>query len=265
MSDERQPVFAANWKMHKGPAATRAFVREFVGRYAARSDRRVVFFPPAISVEAFHAAAGAADRPDLELGVQDVHAETEGAHTSAISAPMAVEAGAAWSLAGHSERRREFGDDDADVAAKTTRILEAGLTPIVCVGETLEEREAGKLRAVLERQVTIVLEHVAADRRAELTWAYEPVWAIGTGRTAAPTDASEAHAIIRDLIGGTADEREGAAAIILYGGSVKPHNIEELMAAPGIDGVLVGGASLSPSDFAAICACETGVGRTGSD
>lgn len=256
-TDDRRPVFAANWKMHKGPTETREYVREFARLYAARSDRRVVFFPPAISLEAFREAAAAADRPDLELGAQDVHTAIEGAHTSAVSAPMVAEAGAAWSLAGHSERRREFGDDDAAVAAKTGRILESGLVPVVCVGETLEERDAGNLRAVLERQVLAVLSDVAPERRRELTWAYEPVWAIGTGRTAAPADASEAHAIVRKAIDAAAGGDVAASAIILYGGSVKPHNIDELMAATGVDGVLVGGASLEPPDFAAICACGT--------
>ncbi|MFW6089529.1 MAG: triose-phosphate isomerase [Gemmatimonadota bacterium] len=261
MNDDRRPVFAANWKMHMGPEATREYVREFTGAYEARSDRRVVFFPPAISLEAFRDAAAAVERPDLELGAQDVHTATEGAHTSAISAPMVAEAGATWSLAGHSERRREFGDDDAAVAAKTGRILEAGLAPVVCVGETLEERDAGNLRAVLERQVTAVLPGLAPGLRGELTWAYEPVWAIGTGRTAAPSDASEAHAIVREAIAASAGGDVAAMAVILYGGSVKPHNIDELMAATGVDGVLVGGASLDPADFSAICACETGPGR----
>ena len=254
---DRRPVFAANWKMHKGPMATREYVRAFAGLYEPRSDRRVLFFPPSISVEAFREAAAAAARPDLELGTQDVHTATEGAHTGAISAPMAAEAGASWSLAGHSERRREFGDNDATVAAKTVRILEADLAPVVCVGETLEERDADNLRAVLERQVAAVLAEVAAARRVELTWAYEPVWAIGTGRTAAASDASEAHAIVREAIAATAGGDVAARAVILYGGSVKPRNIDELMAATGVDGVLVGGASLDPPDFAAICACGT--------
>lgn len=254
---DRRPVFAANWKMHKGPQATHEYVGAFASLYEARSDRRVVFFPPAISLVAFREAAAAADRPDLELGAQDVHTATEGAHTSAISAPMVAEAGVTWSLAGHSERRREFGDDDAAVAAKTGRILEAGLAPVVCVGETLEERDAGNLRAVLERQVSAVLSSLSPDQRGTLTWAYEPVWAIGTGRTAAPADASEAHAIVREAIGATAGGDIAASAVILYGGSVKPGNIDELMAATGVDGVLVGGASLDPRDFAAICACGT--------
>ena len=256
MNTDRRPVFAANWKMHKGPAATRAFLREFTGLYAPLANRRVVFFPPSISVEAFHAAAAEAERPDLELGVQDVHVETEGAHTGAISAPMAVEAGAAWGLAGHSERRREFGDDDATVAAKTLRLLEAGLVPVVCVGETLEERDGGELRAVLERQVGTVLDAVPAEGHEALTWAYEPVWAIGTGRTASPDDAAWAHGIVRIAIDATAGTEAAGAALILYGGSVKPHNIDGLMAAEGVDGVLVGGASLEPADFAAISSCR---------
>lgn len=256
MKIDRRPVFAANWKMYKGPAATRAYVREFADLYAAHSDRRVVFFPPAISVEAFHAAAGATERPDLELGVQDVHPDADGAHTGAISASMAVEAGATWALAGHSERRREFGDDDADVAAKTVRLLEESLAPIVCVGETLEERDAGDLASVLQRQVGSVLAAVPAGGHEALAWAYEPVWAIGTGRTASPEDAAEAHGIVRGAIGTTAGGNVAAAAAILYGGSVKPRNIDSLMAAAGVDGVLVGGASLTPADFAAICGCQ---------
>jgi len=261
MNIDRRPVFAANWKMHKGPAAARTYVREFAGLYAAHADRRVVFFPPSISIEAFHTAAGAVERPDLELGVQDVHAELEGAHTGAISAPMAVEAGAQWALAGHSERRREFGDGDTIVAAKTVRLLEAGLSPVVCVGETLEERDAGDLEAVLARQVGAVLATVPTDRHETLAWAYEPVWAIGTGRTASPADAAHAHGIVRAAIGTTTGGNVAAGATVLYGGSVKPGNIDSLMEADGVSGVLVGGASLEPADFAAICGCELSAAR----
>lgn len=260
MTKDRRPLFAANWKMHKGPVATRSFVDDFAERYAEHGDRRVVFFPPAISVEAFRDAAAAAGRADLGLGVQDVHPDAEGAHTGAISAAMAVEAGAGWSLAGHSERRREFGDDDARVAAKTRRIVETGLRAVVCVGETLEERDAGELNAVLERQVGAVLGSIDAKHHASLTWAYEPVWAIGTGRTASPDDAAGAHAIVREALATRAGGDVAASAVILYGGSVKPHNIDSLMAAAGVDGVLVGGASLEPEDFAAIC----GVGLPGA-
>jgi triosephosphate isomerase (TIM) len=246
--NDRRPMFAANWKMHLGPADAEAFVGRFRDLYAPRDDARVVFFPPSLSVAAFLAASG--DRPDLELGVQDVHQEEGGAHTGAVSASMAAQSGALWCLAGHSERRREFGDDDELIAAKVGRILGAGLRPVLCVGETLGEREAGRLEEVLSRQLAAVLTRLSDEDRARLTYAYEPVWAIGTGRTAAPSDAAEAHRLVRSEIG-----RAGGVvgATILYGGSVKPGNIDELLAAPGVDGVLVGGASVDPESFAAIC------------
>lgn len=253
MSHDRRPLFAANWKMHNGPQATRDFLTEFTRLYEISKDRRVVFFPPSISVEAFGIATTL--RPDLELGVQDVHAESSGAHTSAISASMALEAGAAWSLVGHSERRIEFGDDDGLVVRKTQRILGSGLAPIVCVGETLEERDAGRLAEILGRQVAAVLADLEPGNHKELTWAYEPVWAIGTGRTASPQDASDAHSIVRAAIAEHADELTATTATVLYGGSVKPSNIDSLMNVPGVNGVLVGGASLQPVDFAGICRC----------
>jgi triosephosphate isomerase len=253
VSGREKPLFAANWKMFKGPAQTTAFVEQFQRLYPRHEDRRVVFFPPAISVQAFLAAASGRD--DLEVGVQDVHGEVEGAHTGAISALMAAEAGVSWSLAGHSERRREFGDADEDVARKVKRILDASLRPLVCVGETLEEREAGHLSEVLERQVAAVLGAVGENVGPWLTWAYEPVWAIGTGRTAAPEDASEAHAVVRDAIARAIGAEAARQATIVYGGSVKPANIRSLMEAAGVDGVLVGGASLEPASFAEICSC----------
>jgi triosephosphate isomerase len=251
MENDKRLFFAANWKMHVGPEGARAFVDRFREAYAPRSDARVVFFPPAISITAFRAAAS--DRPDLELGVQDVHQEQAGAHTGAVSASMAREAGCTWALAGHSERRREFGEDDATVAAKVRAIQEADMAPVLCVGETLEEREAGRLESVLIRQIEVVLGSLAVDDRHAMTYAYEPVWAIGTGRTASPSDAAQAHEIMRSAI-----ERNGGRgeAAILYGGSVKPGNIAELLAAPGVDGVLVGGASLDPESFAAICSAR---------
>lgn len=253
MNSRAKPLFAANWKMFKGPRDTEAFVSGFAKLYSARSDRRVAFFPPAISLEAFVQAAG--QRSDLECGIQDVHEEVDGAHTGAVSASMAAQAGLTWALAGHSERRREFGDDDALVAAKVGRILDAGLKPIVCIGETLEEREAGMLSEVLERQIRAVLAAVDGEH---LTWAYEPVWAIGTGLTASPEDAGDAHDIVREAIRGGGGGEVADSAVILYGGSVKPGNIEQLMAVPGVDGVLVGGVSLDPEAFASICACPLG-------
>jgi len=254
MNTRAKPLFAANWKMFKGPRATEEFLGRFAALYSAQGDRRVAFFPPAISLEAFVRAAG--QRPDLECGIQDVHEEVDGAHTGAVSAAMAAEAGLSWALAGHSERRREFGDDDTLVASKVSRILDAELKPIVCIGETLEEREAGMLSEVLERQIRAVLASVDGEH---LTWAYEPVWAIGTGRTASPEDAGNAHEIVREAIRGGGGGELADSAVILYGGSVKPGNIEQLMAVPGVDGVLVGGASLDPEAFASICTCLLGV------
>lgn len=249
MKMETRQFFAANWKMHKGPRATTEFVERFKKLHRPRSEARVVFFPPSISVGAFR--DGVRDRPDIEVGVQDVHAERDGAHTGAISAPMAREAGATWALVGHSERRREFADDDAAVAAKTSAIMAAGMFPILCVGETLEEREAGDLEAVLARQLRAVLEAIDPEQRQGLTYAYEPVWAIGTGRTASPDDATEAHRIVRrEIVASGGSE----SCIVLYGGSVKPGNIQDLLCGEGVDGVLVGGASLDPEGFAAICA-----------
>ncbi|MFQ5888778.1 MAG: triose-phosphate isomerase [Gemmatimonadota bacterium] len=253
-----QPVFAANWKMHLGPSGTAAFVRDFAARHEPAPDRSVVFFPPSISLTAFRHAAGS--RPDLQLGVQDVHQERFGAHTGAISAEMAADAGARWGLAGHSERRREFGDTDALVAAKVKRLYEAGLQPVLCVGETLDERETGRLEEVLSRQVGAVLAALDGDERESLVYAYEPVWAIGTGRTATPADAADAHRFLREEIGRLASPEIGSRAVILYGGSVKPANIAALLAAEGVDGVLVGGASLDPEGFAAICKAGRGAG-----
>lgn len=244
------PVIAGNWKMHKGPAATRAFFDTFLELSPHRTDRTVIVFPPALSLAAAVAALG--DRSDIALGVQDVHWEVEGAFTGDISAPMAAEAGAAWALAGHSERRHGLGELPETVARKAIAARRAGITPILCVGETLEEREDGRLESVLDHQLAPVLRHFEDAELAAVLFAYEPVWAIGTGRTATPADASAAHAHLRRRLG----ERlaDPAAVPILYGGSVKPANVRELLAAPDVDGVLVGGASLDPQSFAALVA-----------
>lgn len=251
MSELETPVYAANWKMHRGPSDTRTFVREFRDRYAANDDRTVLFFPPSISVPAFREASEGRD--DLGLGVQDVHEEQEGAHTGAVSAPMASDAGCGWGLAGHSERRREFGDTDEQVATKVARLADEGLRPILCVGETLEQRQAGELEDVLSRQVERGLSAVEPSTRREVVFAYEPVWAIGTGESAEPEDAREAHGHVRDAVRRSIDAPAADSAVILYGGSVKPHNARELLETPGLDGVLVGSASLEPDSFAQIC------------
>ncbi len=246
----KKPFFGGNWKMNHGPSATRGFLREFVELYEPHDDRTVVFFPPAVSLAEFRAAS--ADRSDLLTGVQDVFWEDSGAYTGSLSAGMAKDAGAGFALAGHSERRHVFGDSDEDVSRKVAAIAAAGLVPVLCVGELLEERDRGEVAAVVTRQLAAGLSRLSSDQVEGIVIAYEPVWAIGTGRTASPEDANQAHELIRGLL----NERVGSAARaipILYGGSVKPGNIEELLSAPEIDGVLVGGASLDPSDFAEIC------------
>jgi triosephosphate isomerase len=246
-----KPFFGGNWKMHNGPTATREFVDAFVDLYAATEDRTVVFFPPTLSLAAFKAASTA--RPDLLLGVQDVYWEASGAFTGSISAALAREAGASFSLAGHSERRHVFGDSDDDVSRKVNAISLAGLTPILCVGELLEERDRGAVEDVVSRQLEAGLEHLDDERVSAVVIAYEPVWAIGTGRTASAADANEVHTLIRALLGERLGGDAARAIPIIYGGSVKPENVDELLAAPQIDGALVGGASLKPADFARIC------------
>lgn len=249
-----RPVIAGNWKMHKGPAAARAFFLEFTQRFHPRDDRTVVFFPPAISLPA--AVEATADRPDLQLGVQNIYWEAEGAFTGELGAAMATDAGARFTLAGHSERRHLFGETDEAVARKAAAALAHGLTPVICLGETLEQRRAGDLESVILRQLEAALELVPRDEMAGLLIAYEPVWAIGTGETATPRDAAQAHGVLRERL----RERIGAAGDdipILYGGSVKPANVAQLLAASNVDGVLVGGASLDPVDFAAIAEAST--------
>ena len=255
MSAVRKPVLAGNWKMYKGPAETTRFFNVFLSAHSPREDRTVIFFPSAVSLAA--AAASVRTRPDIWLGVQNLHWEKEGAYTGETAAPMAVEAGARFSLAGHSERRHGFGETDEIVAKKAEAAFEAGLLPIVCVGETLEERRAGRLEEVLDRQLNAVLDRLAEDRLIALLLAYEPVWAIGTGVNATPEDATAAHAVLRLRLEKRLGHAGALAIPILYGGSVKPDNARALIAAPGVDGLLVGGASLDPAGFARIAAVDT--------
>jgi triosephosphate isomerase len=244
-----RPVLAANWKMNLGPTAASAFLEAYLARYAPRDDRTLILFPAAISLAAARAAAQA--RPDIQLGVQNIHAAEKGAFTGETSASMARDAGARFVLVGHSERRHVFGETDAQAAEKVRRAASHGLVPVLCVGEKIEEREAGETDAVVVRQLRAALESLEASALGDVVIAYEPVWAIGTGRTATPDDASAAHRAIRAelrAIGG-----EAADAIpILYGGSVTAANAAALLAAPGVDGLLVGGASLDPESWAAI-------------
>lgn len=244
------PVIAGNWKMNKGPHAAREFIREFTARYAPVDSETVMIFPPAISIPVVHDALGG--RRDIRLGVQNIHWAKEGAFTGEISAGMAKDAGCELALIGHSERRHVFGETDQEVQKKVRAALEAGLTPVICVGEKLEEREAGRVEAVITRQLAIAIEGLTGDQAFSFVVAYEPVWAIGTGKTATPADASSAHAVLRKLLEKQLGS-DGESVPILYGGSVKVDNAKELVAADSVDGLLIGGASLDPEGFATIC------------
>jgi len=226
--------------MHLGPDDARTFRT----RYPPQPRRDVWFFPPAVSLEA--AAQAARDRTDLWVGAQDVHWEPKGAFTGAVSAPLAAQAGAKAALIGHSERRHVFGETDEDTRKKVAAVLAASLVPILCVGETLAEREAGQTLTVVTRQLAGALGGLDGGTLDRVTIAYEPVWAIGTGRNATPQDASAVHREIRAWLTG----RGASQARVLYGGSVNLKNIVELLAERELDGVLVGGASLDPAAWA---------------
>lgn len=241
----RRRLFAANWKMHHGPGAARSFLGTFLERYPKRTDREVWFFPPAISfTTVLDLVRG---RPDLGVGVQNVHWEPKGAFTGEISVPMLLEAGAKGAIVGHSERRHVFAETDEESGKKARALLDAGLVPVFCVGEKLEERDGGKTWAVVERQLS-VLERLPVTLLGRVVVAYEPVWAIGTGRNATPQDAAEVHRAIR----GWFDQHgvPGEEVTVLYGGSVNLKNGAELLTESEIDGVLVGGASLDPNGWA---------------
>ena len=240
-------IFAANWKMHLGPKGAAQFVESFLGAYQPQPDREVWFFPSAIAIETV--ARLLRERVDLRVGVQNLYWELKGAFTGELSVSMAKEAGVSGALVGHSERRHVFGETDEETSKKVGALLEAGLTPMLCVGEKLEEREAGSTIAVVERQLG-ALDGLASDTLAGIPIAYEPVWAIGTGKTATPADAAEVHAAIRAWM---VDRGAAAGAVkVLYGGSVKAENVKTLVSEPDVDGVLVGGASLDPVQWAAI-------------
>jgi triosephosphate isomerase (TIM) len=240
----RQLLFAANWKMHLGPDEARSYLKTFRARYLRREDREVWFFPPAVSVEA--AGQAVRERADLLVGVQDLYWEPKGAFTGALSAPLALAAGARAALVGHSERRHVFGETDEDTRRKVSAALAAGLVPLLCVGETLAERDAGHTVAVVVRQLAAALGALDGAALTRLVVAYEPVWAIGTGRNATPIDAAAVHREIRAWL----KARGGAARRVLYGGSVNAKNVAELLAEHDLDGVLVGGASLDPEGWA---------------
>jgi triosephosphate isomerase len=246
----RRPVFAANWKMNNGPSEARAFAAAFAARWTPRDDRTVILFPPALSLTTLAHALG--NRSDIAIGVQNIWTEAKGAFTGESSAPMARDAGARYALVGHSERRHVFGETDAQTAKKCLAAARAGLVPILCVGELLDQRESGLTEQVVLRQLRAGLAELAPDAIATMAIAYEPVWAIGTGRTATPADAATVHSSIRAALRALA--ADAASDIpILYGGSVNASNAQSLLAAAGVDGLLVGGASLEADGWASIC------------
>ena len=245
----KRPVLAANWKMNNGPTAAKSFMDAFLAGYAPRTDRSVIIFPPAVSLPAV--ATAASRRNDVVAGVQNIHWADKGAFTGEISAPMAKDAGAAVVLVGHSERRHVFGETDAQCAKKCLAASRAGLSFMLCVGETIHQREARETEKVVIHQLREGLSQVPNLLSADFMLAYEPVWAIGTGLTASAGDASAIHTVLRselrDMVGTRADEIP-----ILYGGSVNAANAASLLGAPEIDGLLVGGASVEAASWLSI-------------
>ena len=247
----RIPVLAANWKMHKTVKDARAFIRAFTPRVADVSELEIVLAPPFTAIAA---VADACRDTRIAVAGQDLYWETQGAFTGEISAEMLSAAGASHVIIGHSERRHLFGDDDTTVNQKAQAAIGAGLTPIVCVGETLDQRKANQTLEVLALQIECGVRGLTADQVAMLIVAYEPVWAIGTGLTATPDQAQEIHAYIRNRLSEIAGGEAADRCRLLYGGSVKPENARELSAERDVDGALVGGASLNPDSFAEIVA-----------
>ncbi len=245
----RKPVIAGNWKMYKTQAEARAFFEAFVPLVAKSEHCEIVIAP---TFTALGAAVEAARGTNIQVAAQDMHWQNEGAYTGEVSAGMLVEAGCKGVIIGHSERRQFFGETDESANKKVKAALAAGLRPILCVGESLREREAGEINTILERQLRGGVVSLTDEQFSRIILAYEPVWAIGTGRTATPELASEAHKFLRQVSANLFGPERAAGLRILYGGSVKPDNIRGLMAQVDLDGALVGGASLDAKSFASI-------------
>ena len=247
----RKKIIAGNWKMNVKPSETATLVKEVAEATKLFTNVEVVCCTPAIDIPA---AVAAAAGTHVGVGAENAHWEEKGAFTGEISTGMLVDAGAKYVIIGHSERRQYFGETDVTVNKRTRAVIAAGLTAIVCVGETLEEREAGKLVEVIERQMNVGLKDVTAADCERLVIAYEPVWAIGTGKTATPDQAQEVHALIRATLAKLVGAETAETVRIQYGGSMKPTNAAELLAKKDIDGGLIGGAALKAADFAGIVA-----------
>ena len=242
----RTPFIAGNWKMHKTVADTVKYVKELRALVKDMTGVEVVVAPP---FTALHAAGEAARNSNVGVAAQDLHWEREGAFTGEISAGMIAETGAEYVIVGHSERRTLFGETDASVNRKIAAAFAGGLTPIVCIGETLDQRDRNETFSVLDRQIRDGLDGVTSEQLVQLVIAYEPVWAIGTGRNATPAQAAEAHGHIRKRLQQWFGAQPSELCRVIYGGSVKPENIGDLASQPDVDGALVGGASLDVKAF----------------
>jgi triosephosphate isomerase len=242
----RTPLIAGNWKMYKTVAEAVKYVKEFRILVKDITDVEIIVAPP---FPALHAAAEAARNSNIAIAAQDVYWEREGAFTGAVSAPMIKEAGAEFIIIGHSERRTLFAETDAMVNRKVAATFAAGLTPIACIGETLDQRERNETFDVLDRQIRQGLDGLTSEHLSQLVLAYEPVWAIGTGRNATPAQAAEAHGHIRQRLRQWFGADAADLCHVIYGGSVKPENIRDLITQPDVDGALVGGASLDVQAF----------------
>ena len=242
----RTPIIAGNWKMNTVVESAKALVQDLKARVNEVSDVEIVVCPPFISLTSVYDVI---KNSNIVLGAQNVYWEKSGAFTAEISAPMLKSTGCTYVIIGHSERRAYFSETDEMVNKRIFAALAEGLKPIVCVGETLEEREQEKTFDVIKRQITAGLANLSTEQMANLVIAYEPVWAIGTGKTATPEQAQEVHAFIRKILAGLFGQNTAETTRIQYGGSVKPENISTLMEQPDIDGALVGGASLKADSF----------------
>ncbi len=248
MSGPRTPLIAGNWKMYKTVAAAEEFIAALLPRVSTAEGVKIAICPPYLALAAM---VDSARGSRVQVYAQNMYHVAEGAFTGEVSPPMLAEIGVHGVILGHSERRQHFGESDKALALKVPAALDAGFVPVLCVGETEEERERGETERKLRHQVREDLARVSDERLSDVVIAYEPIWAIGTGRVATPDQAQEAIAFVRALVAGRSQE-QAAKLRILYGGSVKPDNARELLALPDIDGALVGGASLDAASFAAI-------------
>ncbi|MEA3346158.1 MAG: triose-phosphate isomerase [Chloroflexota bacterium] len=242
----RKPLIAGNWKMNKTVVQATELVEGLLEGVDQPQDREVLVCPP---FTALHAVGQLVEGSPIMLGAQNLYPQDSGAYTGEVSSPMLLEVGCSYVILGHSERRGYFGEEDEFINQKIKAALGAGLKAILCVGESREQREAGQADRVVSGQVRSCLADLTPEDMAQVVIAYEPIWAIGTGLTAEPEDAQEMHASIRSLLSELFDEQVAGATRILYGGSVKPWNVDDLMAQPDIDGGLVGGASLEAESF----------------